>query len=139
MNTRDMIKKHEGFSETIYTDTKGILTVGYGHALLEGSKIRRTIADLLFAGDYAAAKTDYDRLCKNHNIPELNDAREAVLIDMLFNLGYPRLTQFKRMIAALQEKNFGAAAKEMLDSKWAIQVKGRADELAEIMRKGVME
>jgi len=39
------------------------------------------------------------------------------------------------MIAALRLGNYVKAADEMFDSKWARQVKGRANKLAEIMRE----
>ena len=66
----------------------------------------------------------------------LNTARQAVLIDMCFNLGIGRLKQFKKMFAALSQGDYDKAAAEMLDSVWAKQVKSRAAQLAEIMRKG---
>jgi lysozyme len=40
------------------------------------------------------------------------------------------------MLAACQKGEWDKAANEMLDSKWASQVKQRAKTLAEIMRKG---
>ena len=40
------------------------------------------------------------------------------------------------MLAAVEEGDYKKAAKEMLDSKWAFQVKGRAVELAKIMETG---
>ena len=55
---------------------------------------------------------------------------------MAFNLGVPRLCKFKNMWAAIHEKDFDTAAEEMLDSRWAEQVKGRATELAEMMKTG---
>jgi lysozyme len=39
------------------------------------------------------------------------------------------------MLAALEDKNYPEASKEMLDSKWARQVPNRARELSEIMLK----
>jgi len=40
------------------------------------------------------------------------------------------------MHEALKAQNYATAAAEMLDSRWAKQVKGRAKELAEQMRTG---
>ena len=34
MNTKERIKQHEGFSPTVYEDTLGYKTVGYGHLKL---------------------------------------------------------------------------------------------------------
>ena len=55
---------------------------------------------------------------------------------MAFNLGVPRLCKFYRMWAGIHEKDFDAAADEMLNSLWASQVKSRAYELANMMREG---
>ena len=53
---------------------------------------------------------------------------------MYFNLGN-RLFKFKNMLAALHMKDFDEVAVQMLDSKWAQQVKGRSHELAEMMKE----
>jgi len=58
------------------------------------------------------------------------------LLNMCFNLGINRLLGFKKMVAALQEKNFTLAAKEALNSKWAEQVGERAKDIALMIRQG---
>lgn len=68
----------------------------------------------------------------------LNDARQNVLLNMAFNLGWPRLSGFKNMLAALQAGRFDMAANEMASSAWAGQVGARADRLIKIMREGVL-
>ena len=55
---------------------------------------------------------------------------------MMFNMGRPRLSQFKMFLAALQAGDYEMASTEMLDSKWASQVKGRATTLADMMSTG---
>jgi lysozyme len=42
------------------------------------------------------------------------------------------------MWAAIHKGDYGAAALEMLDSKWADQVKGRALRLSNIMKTGTL-
>ena len=64
--------------------------------------------------------------------------RQRVYVNMTFNLGSTRLALFKKMHAAVEAKDWEKAAEEMLDSKWATQVKGRADRLAEMMRSGAI-
>jgi lysozyme len=59
-------------------------------------------------------------------------------MDMAFNMGVPRLCKFKNMWAAIHEDDFITAAKEMLDSRWANQVKSRATKLAHAMHHGEM-
>ncbi len=69
----------------------------------------------------------------------LAPTRQEVLIMMAFNLGKGRFLTFKRMLAAIDAGNCTQAAVEMLDSRWARQVKGRAVELARAMETGEWE
>ena len=57
---------------------------------------------------------------------------------MAFNMGIPRLMKFKKMWANIEGNNYELAAIEMLDSKWADQVKGRATKLSEAMKTGII-
>ena len=69
---------------------------------------------------------------------DLNDVRQRVFVNMTFNLGSTRLAMFKKFLAAVEARDYETAAEEMLDSKWAEQVKGRADRLADMMRSGTV-
>lgn len=131
----DEIKRHEGYSDTVYFDSIGVPTVGYGHALLQGSKIPAVVADLLFEQDFNIAKGDYELLANRWGL-DLDPVRRGILINMLFNMGMARVSKFKKMLTALQSKDYSRAADEMLDSRWATQVGKRADELANTMKYG---
>ena len=52
---------------------------------------------------------------------------------MCFNLGRPRLSNFKKFLAALEEGDYEKAAVEMMDSRWASQVGDRAVRLRDRM------
>ena len=71
-------------------------------------------------------------------VDRLDAVRQLVLIDMAFNMGVPRLCKFKKMWTAVHENDFVTAAKEMLDSRWANQVKSRSTKLAHAMHTGEM-
>ena len=74
-----------------------------------------------------------------HNLAwwqKLNEVRQFVLVDMCFNMGLAKLTTFKKMLHALKQQDYQAAAREMLDSRWAGQVGHRAQELASMMKTG---
>ena len=131
----DLIKKHEGFRAKPYRDSVGKLTIGYGRNLEENG-ISQYEAEMLLASDIQNCYADCSRLPGWNT---LNEARQAVLLDMCYNLGLARLKNFKKMLAALTLADFAAAAREMLDSRWARQVKTRAVELAEIMKTGEMK
>jgi lysozyme len=56
-----------------------------------------------------------------------------VLVDMRFNLGPGRFRQFKKMIAAVNARNFPQAAAQMKASRWYLQVGKRAETLTAMM------
>jgi len=121
------LKRHEGFRAKPYRCTAGYLTIGYGTNLDIG--ITQDIGHVLLVNSL------------NEKWRELNDEfhdvwwrlskpRQAVLINMAYNLGVAGLKNFKNMWAAIREDRNEDVVKEMLDSKWARQVKKRANELA---------
>ena len=69
-------------------------------------------------------------------VDKLDSVRQLVLMDMAFNMGVPRLCKFVKMWNAIHESKFDIAAKEMLDSRWAVQVKSRSTKLANAMHNG---
>jgi lysozyme len=58
---------------------------------------------------------------------------QTVLIDMAFNLGVPTLLKFKGMLHAIDNDDKVQAAVELLDSKYAEQVKTRAVDNAKLL------
>lgn len=129
---RKSLELHEGRRGTMYTCTAGIPTIGVGHSLQR--PISDAAIDQILSDDINTCIAELDRVFpgwRNHD-----DARQNVLLEMMFNLGAPRLRDFKRMWAALQIKDYDAAAKEMLNSGWAVQVGKRAVTLSQIMRTG---
>lgn len=123
----------EGRCKRIYTDTVGKITGGVGRNLTDRG-FRDDEIDLMLSNDVAEAIGECRRMFRNFD--SLNDARQEVLVNMMFNLGYARLAGFKKMIAAVHSSNWAEAERQMLDSKWADDVGNRADRLATAMRKG---
>lgn len=127
-----MIKEHEGLSLSMYYDSVGVPTIGYGHNL--NYPISEEAANQIFMDDLQIA---VNGLLINKPVADtLNPERFGVLCDMCFNLGINRLLGFKKMWAAIEAGDFDTAADEMLDSKWAAQVGRRSIELSRIMRTG---
>jgi len=131
MTLLSQIKRHEGFRGYVYLDSEGIQTVGYGHNLerpMSEELASRILAyDLEQATKSARTLTYFD---------DLNDPRQDAVVNMIFNLGLRGFLGFKRMNAALFLHNYDLAAKEALDSKWAVQVGDRARELAAQIKNG---
>lgn len=125
--------RHEGCRLKPYKDTVGKLTIGIGRNL-DDNGISQDESDLMFENDVKRAIKDCQTLF--HNFDLFSDNRKAVVVNMMFNMGYHKLSEFKLTIAAIESGNFQTASDEMLDSLWAKQVGSRAKELSELMRTG---
>jgi len=117
----------EGLRLKPYRCTAGKLTIGVGRNL-DDRGITEAEARLLLGNDIAEC---WGSLHKT--LPWLHDAPEAVqevLVNMAFNLGVGGLLSFKQTLELLASRDYAAAAKAMLASKWAGQVGKRAERLA---------
>ena len=133
------LKRDEGVRYSPYLDSEGIKTVGVGHNLgahllelsypLTNEQVNQILAD-----DLVRVFSGLDR--KIGWWRNLSYARMRVLANMAFNLGVDGLLKFRRMLLAVERGHYDQAAREMLQSKWATQVFGRAVRLAEMMAKG---
>lgn len=124
------IKKHEGLRLKPYRCSAGKLSIGYGRNL-DDVGISKTEAESLLEHDIKTAKETASQF---RWYRELDENRQDVIVEMIFNLGLPRLLKFKKTIQALRDHDYDEAANQMLDSKWAKQVGQRAVTLADKMR-----
>lgn len=136
------IKIHEGFRNSVYADSLGKKTIGYGHLLTpqddfeEGVEYDKEILEEVFNQDFDNAKQQMESFCKEYklNIP---DAIQGILLEMIFQLGIGTLHKFKKFIQALQENNYNNAADEMIDSRWHQQTPERCKALSNRVRSEV--
>mgnify|MGYP006090340363 FL=1 len=150
----DKLVSHEGLVLTVYQDTLGIDTIGIGRNLEDRgiteeelnyigvASIEAVYEDGIteLAAHYLARNdveiVERELLSAHPCVDSLDSVRQLILMDMAFNMGVPRLRKFKNMWAAIHAEDFPTAAKEMLDSRWAKQVKSRATKLANAMHNG---
>lgn len=130
---KSQLRRHEGLRLLPYECSAGKLTIGYGRNL-EDKGISVEEAEQFLDADITDCIKDLERSVDFFG--SLDEVRQDVLINMCFNLGIGRLLKFKNMLAALSRGDFKKAAAEMLDSKWARQVGGRAIELSLQMKTG---
>jgi lysozyme len=133
-DAKNQIKADEGLVLHPYKDSVGITTIGYGRNL-EAKGLSESEAEYLFHNDYQEALKDAQRFCTG-SWEHMNAARQGAIINMAFNLGYPRLSKFIRLRIALLSKDYSKAAFSMEGSLWYLQVGNRAKRLAKIMREG---
>jgi lysozyme len=142
----DLIKedlvRHEGYVTEIYLCSEGYATFGIGHMVTENDMeytwpVGTPVSDerilQVFHDDCMDAVEDAEELVDDLYSHPDNVVR--VLVNMAFNIGRPRLSRFKKMLAAVNEKKYVKASQEMIDSKWFHQVGRRSVELTEMMRK----
>jgi lysozyme len=127
------LRRHEGFRERPYKDTKGKLTIGYGRNLADNG-VSREEAEIMLRHDVATAMNDARDIFPDFE--EYAAPRQVVLVSMLFNMGRPRFMGFENLIAAVQARDWSRAAMEMVRSRWFEQVGIRARELTEMMETG---
>ena len=146
--TKRQLTRHEGLRLAVYDDATGkpleqgdtIVghpTVGVGRLLTDARGISTIEAEMFLDNDIDIV---VDEL--NKNIPwwnNLNDARKATFINLCFNLGWPRLSGFKKMLRAAQAGAWDKAADELMDSLWYQQVGLRGPELVEQLKTGVFQ
>lgn len=126
------LKRHEGYRRLVYECTRGVLTIGIGRNL-EAVGISEKEAEILLENDIQEA---IDQLNKKDLLEGHDEIRQAVLINMTFNLGVNGLLKFRKSIRHWRNKEYDLFADEILRSRWARQVGQRAKELSEQARTG---
>jgi GH24 family phage-related lysozyme (muramidase) len=134
---QDDLANDEGIKYEIYRCSEGYPTGGIGHLITEwdeeyygkpiGTKIPNHQVDDWFAKDIETTIKDCKLLFSQFD--SLPEEIQLVLANMCFQLGRPRLSQFKNMIAAVEDLDWARMADEMEDSRWFRQTPERAKRL----------
>ena len=134
---KQRVKEHEGFRDTVYSDSLGFATIGYGHLVLptdnfvEGVAYPKEELEVVFDNDFQIALTSAEELLEEIEVPE---TIKGVIVEMCFQLGKPRVMKFKRMWEGLEAGDYNKSADEMIDSNWHKQTTARCESLAELVR-----
>ena len=128
------LKVHEGYRSKPYHCTEGKLTVGYGFNLDAGMSEEE--ATLLLEYKVMNIITDMMRF---KWFEKLDSVRKVVIINMVYQMGLDGVLKFKKMIKAIQDKDYKEASVQMMDSKWFRQTENRSRELAGIMKRGTYQ
>jgi len=130
---KKLIVKHEGLQLKAYVCPAGYLTIGYGRNL-QTNGISKEEAECLLKNDLVNIKLSL--VDEIDFFIDLDEVRQAVLVDMAYQLGVKGLLSFRKFLGYLKIKDYLKASYEMLDSKWATQTPTRAQELSQIIKKG---
>jgi len=138
---REEIAVDEGIKYEIYLDHLGLPTFGIGHLVRDddpefgqpvGTAVSEDRVNECFDKDVEIVIDDCRQLYEDFD--DLPAEAQLIIANMMFNMGRPRLSQFKGMKRGVDARDWNAAADEMVDSRWYRQVTNRADRLVERMR-----
>ena len=133
-----MLDRDEGRLATAYRDQFGNWTIGVGHKLTPGNWTGLTWSDGAIDATLADDVRNAQALLLAH-LPwtsNLDEARYAVLLNMVFQMGIYGVLEFNHTLAAVETSQWKAAHDGMLASKWASQTPNRAQRLATQMLTG---
>jgi lysozyme len=138
---REELAEDEGCKYEIYLDHIGLETFGIGHLVTiddpefgkpVGSPVTQERVQSVFRRDIAITMEDCNRMYDNFD--DLPEEAQLVLANMMFNLGYSRMSKFKKLRAAVEMRDWNECAAQMEDSKWYTQVPNRARRLISRMQ-----
>jgi lysozyme len=137
----NVIKIEESYRSKPYYCTAGMPTIGYGKVIgKKGEPLPNITANRAEEDLFVREKIRELSYALMSRYPsawsKCNQARQAILISMAYQLGLTGISKFQKMWMALSNGDFSLAAKEMLDSRWAKQTPNRAKRHAEQMERG---
>ena len=134
----NQLKIDEGVEYEIYEDHLGYPTFGVGHLILEsdeefgrpvGTPVTEERVRACFERDLDTSIGECRTLYGEGIFRDLPDEVQQILVNMMFIMGRPRLSGFKKFNAAIEAGDWTEAAKEGRDSRWYDQVTNRAERL----------
>ncbi len=145
MDIISLLRFEEGYSETPYYCSEGYPTAGTGIKLgPKGAplsnyqfKISKAV-DAVWSAEIVQQKLTEMKDSKAilSALNSCNDARQAVLISMAYQMGSDGLAKFVNTLRAIAEKRWTDAKAGMLNSAWAKQTPNRAKRHAQQMFTG---
>jgi len=122
--TIEHIRGNEGLRLQAYEDTHGFVTIGYGRNLSTRG-ISKAMAELMLKEDIAHCEVKLDTYYSWWRLRR--EGSQTVLVDMCINIGFNGLSKFQNMLRSLFNSDYKGAAAHLMDSRYARQLKGRAN------------
>jgi lysozyme len=130
----------EGVKYSVYLDHLSLKSCGIGHYIRQdepefdlevGTQITEDRCTELFEEDIKSVMKDCKKVFEDWD--DMDEEVKQICANMMFNLGLPRFSKFRKTINNIINKNYAKAAEEMRDSRWYRQVTNRAERLAKRM------
>ena len=138
---REELKIDEGCKYEVYLDHLGLPTFGIGHLITKddpeyqmgmGTPVDEIRVNEAFEQDIHVTLDECRKLFDDWD--KLPEEVRLITANMMFNMGRPRLSKFKKMIQAIRDGDWNEAGNQMQDSRWYKQVTNRADRLISRMK-----
>ena len=131
------LEADEGIKHETYMCSENKLTFGVGHLVLEsdpeysqpvGTSVSNERVTECFNADIQMTIDDCRIIFRDFDgFPE---EVQLCLANMCYQLGRPRLSQFKKSIAFAEDGDWDSVATEILDSRWSKQTPERAERIS---------
>ncbi len=148
ISAAELIKEAEGFSSIVYKCPANFNTLGFGHnidanplndlqkeLLNDDGSISEDNATILLLNEIPKYEADARELV---DFDHLNDARKALMIDLVYNLGKKGFEKFTGTRGFIVMGDYNNAWKALKHSRWFKQVGNRGIRNCAILRDGVI-
>lgn len=137
---------HEGTKPWVYDDATGLPiisgrrvignpTIGIGRLLTKDKGLTNDEIQYLWRNDIQSTIRTAQAQYWWPSVDD-NEPRARAMCEIIFNMGIKRLGTFIDALSFLAQGDYGNAAKEFMDSRWAQQVGNRAVVLTTMIRDG---
>ena len=139
---KDQLIIDEGVKYETYLDHLSLKTCGIGHLCREdepeydlelGAEISEERVTELFEQDIQSVIQDFKKVYDDWD--KLPEEVKQIVANMMFNLGRPRYSKFRKHIQAVMDGRWQESANQMRDSRWYRQVTNRAERLCKRMEE----
>jgi len=132
MLTQDEGEVKKNNRHVIYQDSKGIWTIGIGRNIQERG-LSDEEAYYLLTNDIKDAIEDSIKIIGNKDWQELGFNQKLAVINMMFNMGFNKFSEFKNTLRLIKADRYEEAKDNALKSLWAKQVKSRAKRVTDLL------
>ncbi|EDP57962.1 glycoside hydrolase family protein [Vibrio sp. AND4] len=140
----NVLKFEEGFSEDPYYCSEGYPTIGIGQKIgPKGASLHQYCFQCPISVAEHWCSVEIEHLSKTLSRYDwytgCGPNRQAMLISMAYQMGVNGLLGFKKMLDALNNKDWNTAYMEGLDSLWAKQTPARANRQMTVIKSDQLD
>jgi lysozyme len=136
VNLQQMLVRDEGVVLHCYEDHLGFKTIGVGRLVDKRKGGGITLDEAMYLLQNDIRKVTAEVLEALPWVNTMNEARQAVVFAMAFQMGLKGLLGFRSTLSDMRDERYANAAEGMRRSKWATQTPARAKRMAYQLETG---